>query len=173
MQGLITKTALFSSALLASALLLASSACATPPSRLSYEFTASGTLTGLAEFDIQVDSVCQNTETQYFDKSGALTRIYIHIVEQDTFTALVENGKTLMNEPYAFSVQMDFDEDGNITNWFTEGNQGKVPLPNGKLFKSAGRTDWMNHPGVGFVLWPDKGACVNLDGFIEALSPEE
>jgi hypothetical protein len=46
----------------------------------------------------------------------------------------------------------------------------KVWLPDGSLFISAGRIDWMTHPGM-FVLSADKGYPGNIAGFCAALAP--
>ena len=103
-----------------------------------------------------------------FDQNGALTRIYIHATEQDTFTA---NGKTLVGLPYTTNTQLLFDSNGNLIHQYSEGNIEKIPLPDGTLFISAGRLDFEDHPNADFLLSPDKGNQGNLAALIAALSP--
>lgn len=108
------------------------------------------------------------TEVDYRDQSGALTRIFAHQLEQDTFTA---NGTTLVGTPFMFNFEELFDSSGNVTHAYTSGLVETIPLPDGTLFISAGRTDFTQHPGAGFVLSPDMGNPGNLAGFCAALSP--
>lgn len=150
-------------------LLIGSSANAAQAAKFSWGFTSTAFLTGLADFVIQVDSVVNVTEIDVFDKSGALVRVSQHLVEQDTFTA---NGKTLVSEPFSFNIELGFDSSGNLTRFTSEGPGAKVRLPDGGLFVTAGFIDWLTHPpGTTYILAPDKGSCVNLEGLIKALSP--
>jgi hypothetical protein len=107
------------------------------------------------------------TQIDYYDQDGVLQRINGHVVEQDTFTA---NGNTLVGLPFVFNVQILFDSDGNITNNFASGVVEKIRLPDGSLFISAGRLDWVQHPLAVFLLSPDKGNPGNLAGFCAALA---
>ncbi len=95
-------------------------------------------------------------------------RVFQNVVEQDTFTA---NGKTLVSDPFTFTVHIEFDSSGNVTQWDTSGVVEKVPLPDGTQFVSAGLIHWLDHPNVNWMVTPDRGGCKNLEGFIEALSP--
>jgi len=97
-----------------------------------------------------------------------VTRIFIHSVEQDTFTA---NGRTLMGTPFTFNVEVLFDSNGNVTHIFASGLVETIPLPDGSLFVSAGRLDFTQHPGVQFLLSPDTGHTGDLAAFCAALSP--
>jgi hypothetical protein len=47
----------------------------------------------------------------------------------------------------------------------------RIPLPDGSLFVSAGWVDFADHPGVDFLLSPDRGNPGNVAGFCAALSP--
>jgi hypothetical protein len=78
------------------------------------------------------------TEIDFFDNSGALTRIQVHVTEETTFSA---NGTSLTTVPFTYDISVDFDDSGNISEVFTTGIIAKVPLPDGSLFISAGRTD--------------------------------
>jgi hypothetical protein len=147
----------------------ASSAAADQPTRTEFTNTFSSVLTGVCSFDIAVDSTVSGFAINYFDTSGALTKIIVHEVEQDTFTA---NGKTLVGSiPFTNSIEVFFDSSGNLTNLFANGVFEKITLPDGSLFVSAGRVDFFDHPGVGFLITPDEGNSGNLAGFCAALAP--
>ena len=151
------------------AVIFALSALADRPTRIPFEgLTASGVLTDVCAFPINVDATFSGTETDFVDQSGALTRIFIHQVEQDTFTA---NGRTLVGIPFTFNIEILFDSDGNVTHVFSSGLFETIPLPDGSLFISAGRADFTLHPGAAFLLSPDMGNPGNLAGFCAALSP--
>jgi hypothetical protein len=47
----------------------------------------------------------------------------------------------------------------------------RVPLPGGTVFLTAGRADFALHPGVDFLIQPDRGAQGDVAGFCAALSP--
>ena len=125
------------------------------------------TLSGVCSFDVAVTSDVRGTEIDYFDANGALTRVYVHIVEQDTFSA---NGKEITGEPYTFNIEVLFDADGNVTHIFASGLVEKIILPDGTLFISAGRVDFIAHPGADFLISPDVGNPGNIAAFCAALS---
>ena len=133
-------------------------------------WASSGTLLAGAgcSFDIGVQALVNGTYTQFVDKSGATKKEQYHLVEQDTFTA---NGKTLAGVPFTFNVTWLYDSAGNLTNVYADGGMEKVRLPDGSLFISAGRVDFVAHGFPSFILTPDHGGTVNLDGFCAALEP--
>jgi hypothetical protein len=144
-------------------------AVADRPTVIPFEgFTFSIVVTDLCAFPINVDGTIGGTETDYVDESGALTRIFVHEVEQDTYTA---NGRTLVGTPFTFNEQVLFDSSGNVTHDFASGLVEKIPLADGSLFISAGRLDFTQHPGVQFILSPDMGHTGDLAAFCAALSP--
>ncbi len=146
----------------------AASAAADPPTRTAFTFTDTAVLTDVCAFPVNVEFSISGSETDFFDQSGALTRIQIHNVEQDVFSA---NGKTLVGLPYTFNIQILFDGSGEITHVFASGQVSRVPLPDGSVFLTAGRADFAAHPDVTFLLQPDRGAQGNLAAFCAALSP--
>ena len=113
---------------LTAGLLLAapSSASAGTPIKLPFSFTADDLFTDVLPFPVDIYSVVSGTQTLYFDQNGALTRIYIHNTEQDTFTA---NGKTLVGLPYTFNAELIFDSNGNLIHQYSEGNVENMLLP--------------------------------------------
>ena len=134
-----------------------------------FTFTdATAVLTDVCSFPVTVVFSGSGTETDLFDENGNLTRVLIHQVEQDVFTA---NGETLVGLPYTFNLQVLFDpESGEITNAFASGVASRVPLPGGDFFLTAGRADFIAHD-ADFLLQPDFGAQGNIAGFCAALSP--
>ena len=125
------------------------------------------TLSGVCSFGVSISSDHAGTEIDYFDANGALTRVYLHLVEQDTFSA---NGKQVTGEPFTFNVEVLFDADGNVTHVFASGVSGRIVLPDGTFFLSAGRVDFIAHPGSDFLLSPDVGNPGNVPAFCAARS---
>jgi hypothetical protein len=145
-----------------------STALADKPVKYEYTFPWNDVLSDICSFPINIVGINNYMEIDFFNKSGSLTRIYVHGVQQDTYSA---NGKTLVGLPYTYNVEMLFDSSGNITNNYANGVYEKIPLPDGSLFISAGRTNFMEHPNVGFLISPDKGNPGNIAGFCAALAP--
>jgi hypothetical protein len=152
------------------AVALAQSAAAVAPIREDLPpFSGTTVLTGICAFPVTVEAMLTGSQTLYFDQDGTLTRVVIDTTEQDTFTA---NEKTLVGLPYTFKVTLLFDpETGEITHAYNRGIFSRVRLPDGDLFLTAGRTDFILHPDEPFVLQPDVGAQGNIEGFCAALSP--
>jgi hypothetical protein len=151
------------------AVIFALSALADRPTRIPFTgLTQSAVLTDVCAFPVNVDATISGTETDYVDQSGALTRIFLHQVEQDTFTA---NGRTLVGTPFTYNADILFDSGGNVTHIFAQGLVETIPLPDGSLFISAGRADFTQHPGAVFLISPDMGHTGDLAAFCAALSP--
>jgi hypothetical protein len=145
----------------------ANSAAATAPTRVAIDETVVTVVNDLCGFPVTVTSTQVGVETTFYDQNGTITRIQAHAVEQDVFTA---NGKSLTGLPYAFSVQVLFD-DGVFTHLYASGVMSRVPLPDGTVFLSAGRVDFAAHPGAEFLIVPDVGRSGNVAAFCAALAP--
>jgi hypothetical protein len=145
-----------------------STALADKPVQNEFPFGGTYTITDVCSFDFVVVVNPYVHSTDFYDKNGTLTRTKWHVDEQDTFTA---NGKTLVGMPFTFNLEWSYDSDGNWTGFYADGVVEKVPLPDGSLFISAGRIDWMNHLDTMFLLSADKGNPGNVEGFCAALSP--
>jgi hypothetical protein len=156
-------------AVLLAAVAFAPTAAADEPITEDISFSDTGVLADVCSFPITIEATVTGTQTSFVDQNGNPTRVQIHIVEHDVFTA---NGKTLVGLPYTFNIQVLFDPDtGEVTHVFASGLASRVPLPGGDFFLTAGRLDFAAHPGTTFVLQPDVGAQGNLAGFCAALSP--
>jgi hypothetical protein len=158
---------LLASAISAIAAFAASPAAAAPPARIEYTYATDVVLTDVCSFPIDVVLSQTVSQINFYDQSGLLTRIFAHVVEQDTFTA---NGNTLVGLPFVFNVQVIYDDEGNWVHNYSNGLVEKIPLPDGSLFVSAGRLDWVQHPLAVFILSPDKGNPGNSAGFCAALA---
>jgi hypothetical protein len=151
------------------AIVFASTAATANPVKTSFSnVTFSSTLSGVCSFDVNVASVVSGFEIDFFDQAGTQVKAQIHQVEQDTFTA---NGKTLTGLPFTFNLDIPLDSDGNPTAVVATGVAEKIPLPDGTLFVSAGYVDFLDHPGVSFILSPDRGNPGNVAAFCAALAP--
>lgn len=159
---------LFSLVLMLSAVgVSAPTALAAKPTKTDFTFNMSDVLTDVCSFPVNIVATGSGFDTEFFDSSGVLVRIYEHISERDTYTA---NGKTLVGLPFTFNIEYLLDSSGTMTNILADGIVEKIPLPDGSLFISAGRLDFTAHPGASFILTPDKGHSGNLAAFCAALS---
>ena len=154
------------------ACLLATAAFATPaaadtPVRNQHPDNYTATIADLCAFPVFFDVVSDVTETSFFNRDGELIRQQLHIVEQDTLTA---NGKTAVGEPFTIDVELLF-SGGNPTHIFGRGVAERIRLPDGTLFIAAGRMDFINHPGVNFLITPDTGNPGNIAALCAALGP--
>jgi len=148
---------------------VAPTAAANEPIREDINVSDTGVLTDVCSFPVTVEATLTGTQTSFSDHEGNLTRVQIHNVEQDVFSA---NGRTLVGLPYTFNIQVLFDPDsGEVTHVYANGLVSRVPLPGGDLFLTAGRLDFAAHPDTPFIIQPDVGAQGNLAGFCAALSP--
>ena len=143
-------------------------AWANPPTITHFpDSTDTETITDLCTSPVTLTFALTNeTEIDFSDQSGNLTAIHLKFFEQDTFVG--PTGDTLVGEPYTGEVQILFDGNGNITNIYGDGTLEKVQLPDGGLFVSAGRVDFVAR-GVPFVFTPDTGHSGNVAGFCAAL----
>jgi hypothetical protein len=146
---------------------LAHPAAAVEPTREPIDSTDVFVVEDICSFPVTITATVVGTETTFYDQSGAVTRIHLHLVEQDVFTA---NGESLTGLPYTFNIQVLF-EDGEVTHVYASGVVERVPLPDGTVFLSAGRLDFAAHPGAEFRIVPDVGRSGNVAAFCAALAP--
>ncbi len=142
-------------------------AAAAGPTREPVNYSDTVVLTGVCAFPVNVAVTVTGSQTVFTDQNGNTTRIEIHTVEQDVFTA---NGKTLVGLPYRTNARLLFDrQTGEVTHFYASGVISCVHLP-GDLFLTAGRLDVTAHPGAPFFLQPDVGAQGNVASFCAALA---
>jgi hypothetical protein len=150
--------------------LAASPVSASPPTTTPFSFSITTTVPAgdsLCPFDVQITATGDGVERVFTDRHGQVTRIASNFIEQDTFSA---NGHQLVGDPFRNVQQALFDEDGNVVHVYEVGVIERVPLPNGVLFLSAGRLDFVEHD-FNFVFTPDQGHSGDLEAFCAALAP--
>jgi hypothetical protein len=151
------------------AVVFVSTTAAAPAERTEFsDVTFSNVLTDVCPFDVTVDSVVNGFEIDFFDADGNIVRAQIHQTEQDTFSA---NGKTLTGLPFTFNLSIPLDSNGDPTAVIATGVAERIVLPDGSHFVSAGYVNFLDHPGAGFILSPDRGNPGNVAGFCAALAP--
>ncbi len=140
---------------------------ANAPIRTHFPSIFSLTLSDMCAFPVDFAVTQTVTQTDFFDKNEMLKKQLQHIEEQDILSA---SGKTLTGLPFTYNVEILF-SGSEVTNVFVSGVYEKIPLPDGSLFVSAGRTDFVTHPGVFFIISPDKGNPGNVTKLCAALAP--
>jgi hypothetical protein len=145
---------------------LAHPAAAVEPTRVPIDQTDIYVVEDICSFPVTITATVVGTETTFYDQSGEVTRIQVHIVEQDVFTA---DGESLTGLPFTFNIQVLF-EDGEVTHVYASGLVERVPLPDGTVFLSAGRLDFEAHPGSDFRIVPDVGRSGDVAAFCAALA---
>jgi hypothetical protein len=144
---------------------LGTSATASPPTRESFTSEDTFDVTGLCSFRVSVTAVATGTVTSYFDRTGELVSIHVHVVEQDTFSA---KGNSITGDEYTFNVDISF-ENGEVTAILVFGVGEKIRLPDGELFISAGVIDFLAQ-AVDFSIKVDHGVTGDIDALCAALS---
>jgi hypothetical protein len=157
---------LFSLLVLSATGLLAYPAAAVEPTRVPIDQTDTFVVRDICNFPVTITATLVGTETTFYDQSGAVTRVQVHVVEQDVFTA---NRETLTGLPYTFNIRVLF-EDGEVTHVYASGIVARVPLPDGTVFLSAGRLDFAAHPGAEYRIVPDVGRSGDVAAFCAALA---
>jgi hypothetical protein len=146
----------------------ATPAMAAPPDHSDVTFEFDVVVEGYCAFPIDVHVQQTAHQTVAFHENGVPAKILAHVVEQDTFSA---NGKVLQTLPYVLNYQLRFDPEGNLTYYVSNGVVLKAILPDGSLFVSAGRVNWINHLDATFIVEPDWGSPVDQSRFCAALAP--
>jgi hypothetical protein len=141
---------------------------ANPPVHDALTFEMDSTVTGVCDFEFEVHSTFVASYTLTQDRDGYDTMWIERGIEQDTFRA---NGSTLVGLPYRYVAQARFDSSGTWT-YYSMGGVERVRLPDGSVFWSAGRVDWIAliEQGVDATLTPTNGHSGDLDAFCAALS---
>jgi hypothetical protein len=147
-------------------LLTAASATADPPTKTTTTDTFSTVITDVCAFPVTVESTVTTTAIALTDTSGTLVRLQLHVVEQDVFSA---NGTSLTSEPYTFNQQIIFDPTGAAVHAYASGVAARIPLPDGGVFFSAGRLDFVEFGGQ-FALTPSVGVSGDVTAFCAALA---
>jgi hypothetical protein len=146
--------------------ILAHPAAALEPTRVPIDQTDTFEVQDICSFPVTITATIVGTETTFYDQSGEITRIQIHVVEQDVFST---DSASLTGLPFTFNIQVLF-EDGEVTHVYASGLVERIPLPDGTVFLSAGRLDFAAHPGSDFRIVPDVGRSGDVAAFCAALA---
>jgi hypothetical protein len=144
---------------------LAHPAAAIEPTRVPIDDTITSVVEDICSFPVTITATIVGTETTFYDQNGEVTRQQIHVVEQDVFST---DDQSLTGLPFTFNLQVLF-EDGEVTHVYASGLVERVPLPDGTVFLSAGRLDFVAHPGAEFRVVPDVGRSGDVAAFCAAL----
>jgi hypothetical protein len=160
------RVVLASAATVACLALVNPSALASPPVLKTVDATSTEVITDLCSFPVTVRSTLVGWEKNYFDKAGNLVMIVGHGTFTDTFSA---NGVTLQGDPYRSNARATLDSNGNFISLTGMGVTERVPLPDGQVFFSAGRIDFLAHTDAVNIV-PDTGRSGDVAALCRALS---
>jgi hypothetical protein len=116
-------------------------------------------------FPIEISGSQAGHVIRFFDRDGALTRVKVHGTEQLTLSA---NGQTVTVDPFPFNFHVLYDE-GEVEHVYLSGLVFRLRLPDGSLFVSAGRVDFIEE-GADFLIVPAVGHSGDVDALCRALS---
>jgi hypothetical protein len=112
--------------------------------------------------------------TDFYDQSGRVVGENDHVTGQNSYSA---NGKTLVGDPFTYEqiYKAAYDSSGSLyqTSVVGTGQAEKVPLPDGSVFYSAGRIDYLSPTFIehGWIIVVNSGLSGNVAGFCAALAP--
>jgi hypothetical protein len=144
----------------------AASAVASPPLKTPLNITINREVAGICPFPIRIQGTQTGQQIDFFDADGRLVRRQRHGVEAVTLTA---NGQTLTADPFHFNIIVHFGPTGTVEHAYLSGLVFRVPLPDGTVFQSAGRLDFIAQ-GVNFAVIPEVGASGDVGALCDALS---
>lgn len=142
-------------------------ATASPPLVTTFHFVPPpDTLTGLCSFPVLYSAVLDGTRTDHVNANGNPTFSDFHSIEQDVLSA---NGVTLASAPYVNQQKWIYDSNGNVIHVYAVGVIERIPLPDGEVFLSAGRTDQVSRDNPA-ALTPDVGRSGDVSALCAALA---
>jgi len=122
-------------------------------------------------------TITYNASVEYtytYDSSGRIVAEYYHVTQQSTYSA---NAKTLVGDWFTYEqiTKLGYDSNGSpyqISGVGT-GQTEKVSLPDGSVFYSAGRLDYLSPAFINNYWIPvvNSGLSGNVAGFCAALAP--
>jgi hypothetical protein len=142
------------------------SAVAIPPLKTPLNITINREVTGICAFPIAIQGTQTGHQIDFFDAEGQLVRRHRHGVEEVTLTA---NGQTLTADPFHFNIIIHYGPTGAVEHAYLSGLVFRVPLPDGTVFQSAGRLDFIAQ-GVTFAVIPEVGLAGDVSALCDALS---
>jgi hypothetical protein len=141
-------------------------ASASPPLKTPLNITINRDVAGICPFPIRIQGTQTGDQVDFFDADGQRIRRHRHGVEEVTLTA---NGQTLTADPFHFNIIIHFGPTGAVEHAYLSGLVFRVPLPDGTVFQSAGRLDFIAQ-GVTFAVIPEVGLSGDVSALCDALS---
>jgi hypothetical protein len=142
------------------------SAAADPPLKSPLNATLNSQVAGICPFPIRIQGTQTGHRIDFFDRDGRRIRRHIQGVEEVTLTA---NGQVLTAGPFHFNIIVHYGPTGAVEHAYLSGLVFRVPLPDGTVFQSAGRLDFIAQ-GVTFTVVPDVGLSGDVDALCDALA---
>jgi hypothetical protein len=136
------------------------------PAKTTNTETDTFVIENVCSFPITAESTLTTTAITLTDQSGAPVRLQLHVVEHDVFSA---NGVSLTDVPYTFDQQVIFDSSGTVVHAYASGQVVRIPLPDGSVFYSAGRLDFVTY-GSNFAFTPQVGLSGDTSALCAALA---
>ena len=112
--------------------------------------------------------------TYSYDRSDRIVAAKWHVRQQNAYSA---NGKTLVGDWFTYEQISKFGYDSNGSRYQISGvgtgQAEKVLLPDGSLFYSAGRLDYLSPAFMNnyWIIVVNSGLSGNIAGFCAALAP--
>jgi hypothetical protein len=128
----------------------------------------------ICPFAITITYNATGDYTDFYDDSGRFVGENDHIHAQNNYSA---NGKTLVGDWFTFEqiYKVAYDSGGHRyqTSVAGTGQAEKVVLPDGSLFYSAGRIDYLSSAFIDhhWIIVVNSGLSGNIAGFCAALAP--
>jgi hypothetical protein len=128
----------------------------------------------ICPFAITINYNISINYTDFYDQSGRVIGENDHVTGQNRYSA---NGKTLVGDPFTYEqiYKAAYDSSGNLyqTSVVGTGQAEKVTLPDGSVFYSAGRIDYLSPTFIdhGWIIVVNSGLSGNIAGFCAALAP--
>ena len=141
-------------------------AVASPPLKTPLNITINRDVAGICPFPIRIQGTQTGHQIDFFDADGQRIRRHRHGVEEVTLTA---NGQTLTADPFHFNIIIHFGPTVAVEHAFLSGLVFRVTLPDGTVFQSAGRLDFIAQ-GVTFAVVPEVELSGDVGALCDALS---
>ena len=112
--------------------------------------------------------------TDFYDKDGRAVGENDHVHEQNTYSA---NGKNLVGNWFTYEqiYNVAYDSSGNRyqTSVVGTGQMEVIPLPDGSVFRTAGRLDYLSpeFSDHSWIIVVNSGLSGNVAAFCAALAP--
>jgi hypothetical protein len=128
----------------------------------------------ICPFAITVSYNATVDHTEFYDNSGRVVAVNYHVTQQTTYSA---NAKTLVGDWFTYEQISKFGYDSSGSRYQISGvgtgQAEKVPLPDGSVFYSAGRIDYLSPTFINnyWINVVNSGISGNVAGFCAALAP--